>query len=204
MRTVAIPPRTPTLRENIRPIGSSTPCGTPTKPTIAPGRAQAIAWFMASPLPTHSSTASAPTPAVSSLMRATPSSPRSSTMSVAPNRRATSWRDACLLIAITRPAPSWDAASTPHSPTAPSPTTTAVPPGRTPAITAACQPVAITSLSVSSAGTIASSGCPGAATKVPPASGTRSSSAWQPSYHWCCTQPLGNPARQCTHTLQEA
>ena len=56
-----------------------------------------------------------------------------------------SWR----LIAMTRSAPSCDAASTPHSPTAPSPTTATVMPGRTPAETAACQPVLITSDSAS-------------------------------------------------------
>src|SRR5207249_5985576 len=53
-------------------------------------------------VPTHSSTESAPIPFVSSLMRATPSSPRSVTMSVAPNSRASFWRDECRLMAMMR------------------------------------------------------------------------------------------------------
>ena len=53
-------------------------------PTVEPGRATAKAVFIDSSVPTHSSTASAPTPAVSSAMRAPPSLPRSATMSVAP------------------------------------------------------------------------------------------------------------------------
>ena len=46
---------------------------------------------MDSLVPTHSSTESAPTFFVSSLMRATPASPRSETMSVAPYSSARSW-----------------------------------------------------------------------------------------------------------------
>ena len=57
---------------------------------IRPGGRQRIACIIDSCVPTHSSTESAPTPSVSSLMRATPSSPRSVTMSVAPNSRASS------------------------------------------------------------------------------------------------------------------
>src|SRR6266536_6319236 len=56
-------------------------------------------------VPTHSSTASAPIPFVSTLIWATPSSPRSVTMSVAPNSRANFCRDLWRLIAMTRPAP---------------------------------------------------------------------------------------------------
>src|SRR5215208_375294 len=54
-RTGAPPPRTPTLRKNICPIGSSTPCGTPTKPTIEPARAMSSAVCIDWPVPTHSS-----------------------------------------------------------------------------------------------------------------------------------------------------
>src|SRR5207244_4819399 len=50
-------------------------------------------------VPTHSSTASAPMPSVNSLMRSTPSSPRSVTMSVAPNSRASFCRDSWRLMA---------------------------------------------------------------------------------------------------------
>ena len=56
-------------------------------------------------MPTHSSTASAPIPSVSSLMRTAPSSPRSVTMSVAPNSRASFWRASWRLIATIRLAP---------------------------------------------------------------------------------------------------
>ena len=48
---------------NIRRTGSSTPCGTPTKPTVEPGRAISNAVCIDWSVPTHSSTASAPTPA---------------------------------------------------------------------------------------------------------------------------------------------
>ena len=116
-------------------------------------------------------------PRVSSAMIASPSSPRSATTSVAPNARAISWRDSWRDIAMTRSAPICEAASTPHRPTAPSPTTTAVPPGRTPAATAACQPVAITSERASSDGISASSGMPSVATRLPSACVTRAYSA---------------------------
>src|SRR3954449_10310074 len=106
---------------NIRRTGSSTPCGTPTKPTVDPGRAHANACFIESSVPTHSRTASAPTPSVSSLMRSAPSLPRSATMWVAPNWRAISWRCSWRDIAITRSAPLSAAARTPHKPTAPAP-----------------------------------------------------------------------------------
>ena len=88
-RTGATPPRTPTFVENIRPTGSSgPPAGTPTNPTCPPGRAERNAWSIDSLVPTHSSTTSGPMPSNSSLSRATPSSPRSGTTSVAPNERA--------------------------------------------------------------------------------------------------------------------
>jgi hypothetical protein len=54
-------------------------------------------------------------------------------------------------------------------------------PGRTPAETAACHPVDITSDSANRLGTRSSEGCSGAATRVPSASGMRISSDWQPS-----------------------
>ena len=71
----------------------------------------------------------APMPSVSSLMRATPSSPRSVTMSVAPNSRASFCRASWRLIAMMRSAPICFAESTPSRPTAPSPTTATVAPG---------------------------------------------------------------------------
>ena len=42
MRAGAGPPRQPTLRKNVRANGTS-PCGTPTMPTVEPGRAIANA-----------------------------------------------------------------------------------------------------------------------------------------------------------------
>ena len=47
------------------------------------------------PVPTHSSVASTPTPSVSSLIASTASSPRSATMSVAPNSVAS-----CLAVGV--------------------------------------------------------------------------------------------------------
>ena len=82
-------------------------CGTPTQPTIPPGRADRSAWSTDSSVPTHSRTASAPIPLVSSLTASTPSSPRPATMSVAPNSLASACRSACRLIAMIRSAPSW-------------------------------------------------------------------------------------------------
>ena len=67
---------------------------------------------------------------------------------------------------------------TPHRPTAPSPTTTAVLPLVTPAETAACQPVAITSESASSDGTSEESGIPSVFTRLPSAWVTWVYSAW--------------------------
>src|SRR6516165_4631700 len=96
-------------------------------------------------VPTHSSTESAPTPLVSSMTRATPSSPRSETMSVAPNSRASCCRFSCRLITMIRSAPICLAERTPSRPTAPSPTTTTVDPGLTLAASAANQPVPSTS-----------------------------------------------------------
>src|SRR4029453_9434376 len=72
-------------------------------------------------VPTPSMTESAPSPPVSSLILATPSSPRSSTMSVAPYSRASCWRGWWRLMAMMRSAPSWLAASTARRPTRPSP-----------------------------------------------------------------------------------
>jgi len=52
------------FRENISPTGSSTPWGTPTKPTVEPARAIANEVEIAWSVPTHSSAASMPTPSV--------------------------------------------------------------------------------------------------------------------------------------------
>ena len=68
--------------------GIATSWETPTKPTCPPARVEWIACIIASCVPTASMTECAPSPSVSSLTRATPASPRSSTMSVAPNSRA--------------------------------------------------------------------------------------------------------------------
>src|SRR5947208_13164027 len=95
-------------------------------------------------VPTYSSTESAPIPLVSSFIRATPSAPRSVTMSVAPNSRASFCRDSWRLMAIIRSAPICLADRTPRSPTAPSPTTATVLPGFTLAASAANHPVPIT------------------------------------------------------------
>src|SRR5947208_169545 len=80
-----------------------------------------------------------------SFVRATASSPRSVTMSVAPNVRASCWRGSWRLMAMIRSAPILAAESTPSRPTAPSPTTATVMPGCTFAQTAANHPVPITS-----------------------------------------------------------
>ena len=138
---------------------------------------QRIACIIDSRVPTHSSTESAPIPLVMSLMRATPSSPRSATMSVAPNSRASFCRVSCRLIAMIRSAPICRAESTPSRPTAPSPTTTTVEPGLTFATSAANQPVPRTSEVVRRLGTRSSDGIPGVGTRVPSARGTRSTGA---------------------------
>lgn len=101
---------------------------------------------------------------------------------VAPNSRASFWRDAWRLMAMIRSAPSCLAESTASSPTAPSPTTATVPPGRTSAQTAAWWPVDMTSERVSSEASIASEWPePGTGTSAPSASGTRTASPWPPS-----------------------
>ena len=116
-------------------------------------------------------------------------------------------------MATTRSAPIRDAASTPDRPTAPSPTTTTVSPCFTPAATAACQPVPMTSESASSEGTRASSGTSGVATRVPSASGTRAyspcpPSTGRPSWSWAPQKPPWvqadwMPARQWGQVLSE-
>src|SRR5437763_17022050 len=129
-------------------------------------------------VPTHSSTESAPMPFVRSLIRVMPSSPRSVTISVAPNSRASFCRDSWRLIAIIRSAPICLAESTPSRPTAPSPTTTTVAPGFTLAASAANQPVPRTSEAANRLGTRSSGGVPpGVATSVPSACGTRRNGA---------------------------
>src|SRR3954463_2313694 len=61
-RTGARPPATPTLRANIDRIGSSTPCGAPTYPTGAPGRARGVAGASARPAPPPPGRAAAAAP----------------------------------------------------------------------------------------------------------------------------------------------
>src|SRR5690242_16400990 len=63
-------------------------------------------------VPTHSRTASAPTFRVNVLMRATPASPRSAMISVAPYSSASSCRRLCRLMLMMRAAPIWLAANT--------------------------------------------------------------------------------------------
>ena len=64
----------PTLRKKMSAKGIVTPCGTPTLPTVAPGRAMAMAVCTEVSLPTHSSTASTPTfSSVKALTLASPS-----------------------------------------------------------------------------------------------------------------------------------
>ena len=76
-------------------------------------------------------------PPNSALTASTPARPRSSTISVAPNSRASACLAGLRDIATMGDAPSRFAASTAHRPTAPSPTTTTVLPSVTPAQTAA-------------------------------------------------------------------
>ena len=81
--------------------------------------------------------------------------------------------------------------------------TTAVPPSFTPAATAACHPVAITSDSVSSDGMSAASGIPSVLTRLPSACVTREYSPWPLAVkprlsHTDCT-----PAAQWAHVLSQ-
>ena len=84
-----MPPASPMFLPNIIRTGSVTPWGTPTKPTPPPGRAAPKASRIEPSVPTHSRTASAPMPSVSSRTAALPSLPRSATTWVAPKVRAT-------------------------------------------------------------------------------------------------------------------
>ena len=127
-------------------------------------------------------------------------------MSVAPNFLAISWRDSWRDIATTRSAPSWAAARTPHRPTAPSPTTTAVPPWApepSPDITAACQPVAITSVRASRSGYIAASGVSSSLTREPSAWFTRAYSLCPLTVKPRFSQTDWTPARQCGQVLSQ-
>lgn len=162
-----------------------------------------MACAMDSLVPTHSSTASAPTPEVRSLIRPTPASPRSETMSVAPNSSARSWRDLWRLIAMMRSAPMCFAASTPIRPTAPSPTTATVDPACTRAAKAAYHPVPSTSETASRLGIRSSGGTSSVATSVPSASGTRASGAWAPVMNSICSHEDWKPNRQCGQVLSE-
>src|SRR5215217_3785229 len=112
-------------------------------------------------VPTPSMTECAPSPPVSSLTRATPASPRSLTISVAPYSTASCWRGAWRLMAMICSAPSWLAASTASSPTAPSPTTATVLAGPASAATAANQPVPSTSEAASRLGISSAAGSSG-------------------------------------------
>src|SRR5215472_11030363 len=103
----------------------------------------------------------APSPPVSSLTVAAPSSPRSVTMSVARTPAPSFWRSSCRLIAMIRSAPSCLAAKTASRPTAPSPATATVVPGFTLAATAPNQPVPSTSEAASRLGTRSSGGVGG-------------------------------------------
>ena len=137
-RVGAGPPWMPTVPKKIFSNGIVTLCGIPTVPTVAPGRAILIAVCIEASLPTHSNTASTPTPSsVRAFTFASPVSPRSGITSVAPNSQPRAWRSSCRLIRMILLAPSIFAAITPHNPTAPSPTTATVSPGLTRAITAA-------------------------------------------------------------------
>src|SRR6478609_7576877 len=100
-------------------------------------------------------------------------------------------------------APSMDAASTPHSPTAPSPTTTAVPPWRTPDVTAACHPVGITSEMVSTDASSDLSGTPSVFTRLPSAWVTRAYSAWPLAVKPMLSQAFCAPYWQCGQVLSQ-
>ncbi len=166
----------------------STPCGTPTNSTDPPGRVELIACVIASCVPTHSNAASASMPLVISIIQATPLSPRSDTMSVAPNLWASFCRDSWRLMAIIRVSPIWRAERTPSKPTTPSPTTTTVIQGFTLAASAANQPVPKTSEVVSRLGSNSSVGMEGVATSVPSAKGTRNRGACAPLINFLCRQ----------------
>ncbi len=124
-------------------------------------------------------------------------------MWVAPNSVAIFWRDSWRDIATIFSAPITEAARTPHRPTAPSPTTTAVPPSGTPAATAACQPVAITSVRASSDRVMAASGSPSVRTRLPSAWVTRAYSAWPLTVTATLTHADCTPARQCAQVLSQ-
>src|SRR6516225_3030471 len=151
-RTGAGPPSRWTSAKNSSSPGSWTSWATPTYPTWPPGRVERMACIIDSWVPTASITEWAPYPPVISLTRETPSSPRSVTMSVAPNSSASFCRASWRLIAMIRSAPSSRAASTASRPTAPSPTIATVLPGRTSAATAPNQPVPSTSEAASRLG----------------------------------------------------
>src|SRR2546430_14506523 len=86
--------------------------------------------------------------------------------------------------------------SIPSNPTAPSPTTATVEPGFTFAASAANQPVPMTSESVNKLGIKSSEGISGVATKVPSASGTRSTGACAPPTSSRCWQDEWYPIWQ--------
>src|SRR6266481_5718986 len=94
--------------------------------------------------------------------------------------------------------------SIPSNPTAPSPTTATVEPGFTFAASAANQPVPMTSESVNKLGIKSSEGISGVATKVPSASGTRSTGACAPPTSSRCWQDDWYPISQLGQVLSEA
>ena len=105
-RAGAGPPRQPMLRKKMSGNGISTPCGTPTMPTVEPGRAIANA-VVDRLRGADALQRGVDADAVGELAgrRRSASSPRASTMSVAPNVRASCWRAGLRLRAMIRSAP---------------------------------------------------------------------------------------------------
>ena len=133
-------------------------------------------------VPTASITECAPSPSVSSLIAATPSSPRSvDDVGGAELARQRLPVGSCRLIAMIRSAPSCWAARTPSRPTAPSPTTATVLPGPASAATAANQPVPSTSEAASRLGSGRRRGHPGWRPGCRRPAGPAASSAWAPT-----------------------
>src|SRR6266550_1399427 len=103
-----------------------------------------------------------------------------------------------------RSAPICFADSTPRIPTAPSPTTATVEPGFTLAASAANQPVPRTSEVASKLASMSFDGNSLVGTRVPSASGTRSSGACAPVTNCLFWQPDGYPYRQFGQVLSDA
>ena len=105
-RAGATPPLMPMLFQNSVLYSNSSYSGTPTAPIMPPARMMPAQVSMDWSVPTHSRAASTPAPSVRRRTASMASSPRSSTMSVAPNSLATACRSACRLSAMMRAAPS--------------------------------------------------------------------------------------------------